>query len=227
MQTGLDVIGWIAAIITIGMYIPQTYKVIKTRNVEGLSKITFLMVAGGSFFWTWFGVANHNWQAWAANAIALFLMLPIIFFLFKSKTVALSSDASKVNFIKQYFKAHKLFLISSIIVLINFVATVVLLALGQTIASPAALIFSIFGGLGISLPFLPQTIKTIKTKNISAISIYSTIAIITANTFWTIFYILLNIHFGFDAGNLMGALFSAIGIIISVSLAFVYFRYKK
>lgn len=225
-STEVFIIGWIATVLTIVMYAPQTYKAIKTRNVEGLSKLTFLMVAMGSIFWTWFGVNIGSWQAWSANAVVLLLMLPIIYFLFRSKVVAFKDDVKKSNYIIQHFKSQKFFIISLIVILINFIATLILLALGDFINSTSALVMSILGGLGISVPFLPQTFKTIKTKNTSAISIYSTITIVFANLFWVLYYTLWMVD-DLEASKLVSMLFSALGMITSSALAFVYIKYKK
>lgn len=202
----MQIIGWIASVITILMYAPQSFMTFRTKKVEGLSKIRFCLVAGGSGMWTVFAVAIHSWQAWSANGIVLLLMLPIFYHLFKH-------DSRIV--------------IAAFSIIISTVATtLVLMILGVHLASPTALVASIFAGIGTGTPFVPQVFKTFKSKDISSISILTTWGVIWANVFWVAYYS-LRIAKDFTPGDLVAVLFSFLGVVTSALMAFIYYKYKS
>ena len=44
-------IGTIAAILTTGSFLPQAFKVIKTKDTEGISLLMYIMNVTGIFLW--------------------------------------------------------------------------------------------------------------------------------------------------------------------------------
>lgn len=222
MDSTKDIIGIIAAVLAVGMFLPQSLKVFMTKNVVGLSKATFLMVFTGGIFWTLFGVANYSWQAWGANSFILFLMLPIIFYLFKKLDIDKNNKRSQITFLK----SNLTFFTLVFVVLVDFITTLMMLVFKIQIPVPSGLIFSIIGGICTSFPFIPQIVKIFKTKNISSISIISTFSIIVANSFWTAYHT-LNVIDRFDEAYLMSVVFSVASILTSLFLVVVFYKYRN
>jgi MtN3 and saliva related transmembrane protein len=79
-MTTFSVIGYVAAALTTGAYIPQAYKTIKTRSTKDLSIITFTMLFAGTILWFIYGLYIHDTPLMLANGITATLS-GIIFFL--------------------------------------------------------------------------------------------------------------------------------------------------
>lgn len=73
-------IGHLAAALTTAAYIPQAYKIIKTRSTKDLSLITFTMLFVGTVLWFIYGLYIHDSPLILANGITATLS-GIIFFL--------------------------------------------------------------------------------------------------------------------------------------------------
>ncbi len=71
-------IGYAAAIFTTASFIPQVYKLWKTRKTKGLSLPMYLIYATGVFLWTVYGIMLNNIAIIAANCITFILVLPIL-----------------------------------------------------------------------------------------------------------------------------------------------------
>ena len=56
----IELIGLLAAILTTIAFIPQVFKVIKTRSSEGLSLTTYLIFITGVSLWLIYGICNKN-----------------------------------------------------------------------------------------------------------------------------------------------------------------------
>ncbi len=72
-------IGYAAAVFTTTSFIPQVYKVWKTRKTKGLSLPMYLIYGTGVFFWTVYGFLLKDIAILAANSVTLVLVLPILF----------------------------------------------------------------------------------------------------------------------------------------------------
>lgn len=89
MTTIIEVLGWMTAILTILLYLPLVVKTLKTKNTEGISKSTFLIVLmAGILFVIWGGSMNITPTIVANFAIGV-LMIPMLFLLLKSKITAM------------------------------------------------------------------------------------------------------------------------------------------
>jgi MtN3 and saliva related transmembrane protein len=73
-------IGMLAAALTTAAYIPQAYKIIKTRSANDLSLITFTMLFVGTVLWFIYGLYFHDTPLMLANGVTATLS-GIIFFL--------------------------------------------------------------------------------------------------------------------------------------------------
>ena len=66
-------IGTIAAILTTGSFLPQAFKVIKTKDTEGISLLMYLMNVIGIFLWFIYGLMIHDGALIIANGITFVL----------------------------------------------------------------------------------------------------------------------------------------------------------
>jgi len=78
-----EIIGIIAGIATTGSFIPQAYKVYKTKTTHDLSKGMFLLLIGGIIMWIIYGLLHEAIPIIAANSITL--VLAIYIFIMKIK----------------------------------------------------------------------------------------------------------------------------------------------
>ena len=60
----------VAAFLTTGANLPQTYKVIKTRSTKSLSALSFSMLFLGSITWVIYGIYRNDIPIMIANGLA-------------------------------------------------------------------------------------------------------------------------------------------------------------
>ena len=82
---GGEVIGFVAALLTTIAFIPQVFKDLKTKSVEGLSLTTYLLHVSGVFLWFIHGVNLESLSMIVGNLVSILLTLVILFFIIKSK----------------------------------------------------------------------------------------------------------------------------------------------
>lgn len=66
----LQVMGFLAAVLTTAANIPQAIKVIKTRSTKSLSAATYAMLFAGMVLWVLYGIFRKDLPIILANAIA-------------------------------------------------------------------------------------------------------------------------------------------------------------
>jgi MtN3 and saliva related transmembrane protein len=74
----IDGIGLVAAILTTTSFIPQAYKVYKTRKTEDLSLGMFLLFTLGVFLWFIYGLLLYLVPVILANLVTLMLTFYIL-----------------------------------------------------------------------------------------------------------------------------------------------------
>jgi MtN3 and saliva related transmembrane protein len=77
-MTIIDMLGYAAAIGTTGAYIPQAYKVYKTKKTEDLSLGTFIMLCSGIILWIIYGIAVNVMPVILANLATLIMTFYIL-----------------------------------------------------------------------------------------------------------------------------------------------------
>jgi MtN3 and saliva related transmembrane protein len=75
----VDIIGYAAAISTTVAFIPQTIKVIKTRDTKSLSLAMYLIFTIGVILWCIYGIIKLDFPLIIANSITATLSLIILF----------------------------------------------------------------------------------------------------------------------------------------------------
>ena len=77
--------GYFAVFFTIVSFLPQAIKTLKTRNVEGLSLLTYLLLFLGSLSWFLYGNYLNDIPLVATNSMTTILTGLILFLIVKEK----------------------------------------------------------------------------------------------------------------------------------------------
>lgn len=72
MDTTL-LIGYLASICSVGSFVPQAWKVVKTGDTSALSMRMYVLTVTGFALWTAFGVLKAEWPIIITNAICFCL----------------------------------------------------------------------------------------------------------------------------------------------------------
>lgn len=74
----VQIIGILAAIASTASFLPQAWKIISTRDVEGLSARMYMLTVTGFTLWMSYGIGMGDWALIVPNAICLMLTLFIL-----------------------------------------------------------------------------------------------------------------------------------------------------
>jgi|GEM_PF-110141 len=72
------VVGALASIASIVSFTPQAWRIIKTRDVKGLSAATYSITVAGFVLWTTYGILLGKWPLIVTNLVCLLLSLFIL-----------------------------------------------------------------------------------------------------------------------------------------------------
>tara|TARA_B100000953_G_scaffold116_1_gene136 strand:+ start:3060 stop:3326 length:267 start_codon:yes stop_codon:yes gene_type:complete len=81
----IELIGLLAAILTTIAFIPQVFKVMKSRSSEGLSLTTYLIFITGVSLWLIYGIFKMSFSMILGNGITVLLASIIIYYILKNK----------------------------------------------------------------------------------------------------------------------------------------------
>ncbi len=81
-----QVIGGLAAILTMFSFIPQIMKVLRTKSAHDVSLITLIQLSSGVVLWIIYGAYLKNIHIIVANCVTLtsLLILLILYFLYRN-----------------------------------------------------------------------------------------------------------------------------------------------
>ena len=85
MIDNIELIGLLAAILTTTAFIPQVYKVIKTKSVKGLSLTTYLIFTTGVLFCLIYGLLKSSISMIIGNGITFLLAFSILYYILKNR----------------------------------------------------------------------------------------------------------------------------------------------
>ena len=68
-----DILGYCAAALTTGSFVPQAILTLRTRDVSGISRGMYSAFTAGVALWLAYGVALREWPIVAANTVTLLL----------------------------------------------------------------------------------------------------------------------------------------------------------
>jgi len=81
----MEAIGLIAACLTTASFVPQVYKIWKTKSAEGISLTMFMLFFIGVLLWLIYGISIKSISMIIANAVTALLALVIIYYKLKLK----------------------------------------------------------------------------------------------------------------------------------------------
>lgn len=81
----VDLIGYLAGICLAIFAIPQTYKTIKTKDVESLSLVSYLIYTTSMVLWTTYGYFLNSLPMIIFNLISLVFALIVLYMILKYK----------------------------------------------------------------------------------------------------------------------------------------------
>jgi MtN3 and saliva related transmembrane protein len=77
-MTSIETIGYAAATLTTGSFVPQAWHTFRTRDVSGISLGMYSVFVLGSVLWLTYGLMITAWPVAIANAITLALAVAIL-----------------------------------------------------------------------------------------------------------------------------------------------------
>jgi len=80
MDLSVEIIGIIGASLTTASFVPQVYKVINTKSVEGISLTMYTVFLIGILFWLYYGIKIDSFSVIFANIITGILVGIILLF---------------------------------------------------------------------------------------------------------------------------------------------------
>ena len=85
MIDNIELIGLLAAAFTTIAFIPQVFKVIKTKSSDGLSLTTYLIFIIGVGLWLIYGLIKSSISMVIGNGITIILAFLIIHYILRNK----------------------------------------------------------------------------------------------------------------------------------------------
>ena len=85
MTDNIELIGLLAAALTTIAFIPQVFKVIKTKSSDGLSLTTYLIFIIGVGLWLIYGLIKSSISMIIGNGITFILAFLIIYYILRNK----------------------------------------------------------------------------------------------------------------------------------------------
>lgn len=77
-MTTQDLIGYAAAALTTGSFLPQAWLTLRTRDVSGISLAMYSSFTAGVALWLAYGIALGEWPIVVANTVTLMLAATIL-----------------------------------------------------------------------------------------------------------------------------------------------------
>ena len=81
----IEILGFLAAILTTSAYIPQVYKIWKTKDAQSVSLSMYLVMFSGISLWLVYSININKPSLILANTVTLLIILMIFYFKIKSK----------------------------------------------------------------------------------------------------------------------------------------------
>lgn len=81
----LDVIGFIAAILTTSAFVPQVYKIWKRKSGKDVSLVMYLIMLTGVCMWGFYGIMIKSPPIIVANTVTALLLLVVVYLKLKYK----------------------------------------------------------------------------------------------------------------------------------------------
>ncbi len=83
-----EFLGYLAGISTAICFLPQTLKTIQTKDVNGLSFLSYIIYNVGILSWILYGIYLHSFQMIFFNSISLLFAGTILYMIIKAKNTS-------------------------------------------------------------------------------------------------------------------------------------------
>jgi len=80
MSFNIEIIGFLAATLTTASFVPQVYRIWKTKEVKDISFMMYLSMFFGVSLWFYYGFIINSISMMIANVISALLVLSILYF---------------------------------------------------------------------------------------------------------------------------------------------------
>ena len=77
-HTALNILGFVAGVLTTAAFIPQVLKIWKTRSARDISLVMYAVFTGGVVLWLVYGLALGSMPIIVANVLTLVLALAVL-----------------------------------------------------------------------------------------------------------------------------------------------------
>ena len=74
-----DALGFAAGMLTTIAFVPQVYRIVKTRSAHDISWLMFGIFSVGIGLWLWYGIRVGAWPLIVANVVTLGLAVTILY----------------------------------------------------------------------------------------------------------------------------------------------------
>jgi len=66
-----QIVGWLATLASTISFVPQAWKIVKTRNTEDISSAMYMVTVTGFALWTTYGLLLGAWPLIVTNSLCL------------------------------------------------------------------------------------------------------------------------------------------------------------
>ena len=80
MNFNIEIIGFLAAVLTTASFVPQVFRIWKTKEVKDISFVMYLSMFFGVSLWFYYGFMINSISMMIANIISALLVLSILYF---------------------------------------------------------------------------------------------------------------------------------------------------
>ena len=80
MSFNIEIIGFLAATLTTTSFVPQVFRIWKTKEVKDISFMMYLSMFFGVSLWFYYGFLINSISMMIANIVSALLVLVILFF---------------------------------------------------------------------------------------------------------------------------------------------------
>jgi len=85
----MEIFGWLGMLVVSLQFLPQLFKVIKTKKAEDVSLMMILLLCIGAIFWIIHGVIVNDLSVFTTNAFLLMVGSFLLYFKLKYKNEAI------------------------------------------------------------------------------------------------------------------------------------------
>ena len=80
MSFNIEIIGFLAATLTTASFVPQVYRIWKTKEVDDISFMMYLSMLFGVSLWFYYGYLIDSISMMISNIVSALLVLSILYF---------------------------------------------------------------------------------------------------------------------------------------------------